>query len=146
MKYSLLTVTLLIISYSICYCQEDNINQYNSISDSLEKYQNSSLISGVESLDSIVQDYIDLDYYSFKSKYDLSHEEMVETAHALEVTYQIARSDINIERSVDKFDSTFSNMEYDSIESRGDDMFIIDTLDMNSLKIEIKSYEKDTIR
>tara|TARA_B100000508_G_C11323068_1_gene210418 strand:- start:57 stop:500 length:444 start_codon:yes stop_codon:yes gene_type:complete len=147
MKHALLTL-LMIASFSFGYCQKDNIARYNSISDSLAKYQSSPFISGVESLDSIVQDYIELDYNSFKRKYDLTDEDMEETAHALKVTYEIAKVNLFVDPAIEKFDSTFNDVHYDTLEINREDMFTIDTLDINmdTLKMNIRSYKIDTIR
>ena len=100
-------------------------------------------------MDTILIDYMQLDYSAFKTKYLLSDEEMVQISSAAELTYQLARADL-------KFDQI--NKDHESllkeIESKGPAVVqefkpheYSDSLknSLDTVKIEIRTYEKDTI-
>lgn len=132
------------------YCQSENEIHFENISDSLEKYQDSDIFSTTESTDSIIFDYIQLDYKAFKKKYSLSDEEMVQTASAAEVTYQLARADLNLNQKIEETETLFKDTVPDSLEMihkfNPHDYYDSLNISVDSLKIEIRSYEYDTIR
>nr|WP_299205961.1 hypothetical protein [uncultured Brumimicrobium sp.] len=140
---------LILTGAHVTYCQSENEVHFESNSDSLKKYQDSKIFSTNRPVDTILIDYIQLDYSAFKTKYLLSHEEMVQISSAAELTYQLARADL-------KFDQI--NKDHESllkeIESKGPAVVqefkpheYSDSLknSLDTVKIEIRSYETDTI-
>jgi hypothetical protein len=62
---------------------------YANTSDSLQKYRSEHYISENLFKDSVVRDYVDLDFTTFKRKYRLNNDEMFQLAQSLELSYQI---------------------------------------------------------
>ena len=132
------------------YCQSENEIHFANISDSLEKYQDSDIFSKSGSVDSIIFDFIRLDYNTFKMKYSLSDEKMEETANAVEVTYQLARAHLNLNQKIEETETLFKVKIPDSLDLihkfNPHDYYDSLKMSVDSLKIEIRTYENDTIR
>lgn len=137
---------LILTGAHVTYCQSENEIHFENISDSLKKYQDSKIFSTNRPVDTILIDYMQLDYIAFKMKYLLSDEEMVQISSAAELTYQLARADLKFDQI---HESLLKEIEFNepAVIQEFNPHEYSDSLknSLDTVKIEIRTYEKDTI-
>ena len=145
-KLKVIFLFLILTGAHITYCQSENEVHFENISDSLKKYQDSKIFSTNRPVDTILIDYIQLDYSAFKTKYLLSHEEMVQISSAVELTYQLARADLKFDQI---HESLLKEIEFNepAVIQEFNPHEYYDSLksSLDTVKTEIRSYETDTI-
>ena len=89
---------------------------FNSTSDSLKKYEEAEIFNDFGQADSILDDFIDLNYKSFKKKYSMTSVEMYQISQAMSTTLAIAKASIAIEKNTQA--SKLLKIEMDSARFR----------------------------
>jgi hypothetical protein len=125
-----------------------NEKRYNSVSDSLVKYK-TEMKTSTGNIQTMLSDYMKLDYASYKSKYKLSDKEMTDLAQTFTISYQIARTkkeiDDNMSILIDtnKADSLLEELQKNKSDYKFDPKKSTEVENGNESDVLMQAYDSD---
>ncbi|MFA7273868.1 MAG: hypothetical protein WC044_08365 [Crocinitomicaceae bacterium] len=137
---------ILILSFA-CTNRSKNLNSheklYYSVADSLLKYK-SAIQKASDGKDEVINDFITLDFDSFKSKHKLSNQEMDQVSNVFKVRYELGRAYQAIDENMNKIDDTKSSIDKWSKSKTKDEMDY--KFDPNKPEGKGNSYEVNVLK